>query len=125
MKYFAGNFDGVRSFESRRFLQSGSMEEEGYYTVDLEEPIRLPEGERFAVIVKMTTPGVWNPVAVEYQADEYTQNVTLDGKNGYLSQNGSYWQQTEKEFGTNVCLKAYTKEVPSDKLRSSHSVMSE
>ena len=123
--YFAGNFDGVRSFENRRFLQSGSMEEEGYYTVDLEEPIRLSEGERFAVIVKMTTPGVWNPVAVEYQADEYTQNVTLDGKNGYLSQNGSYWQQTEKEFGTNVCLKAYTKEVPSDKLRSSCSIMSE
>ena len=62
------------------------------------------------MVVKMTTPGEWNPVAVEYKSDEYTQNVTTEGKEGYLSQTGDYWQNTEEEFGTNVCLKAYTNE---------------
>jgi hypothetical protein len=68
------------------------------------------QGERFAVVVKLTTPGRNNPVAVEYRANEYTQNVTTVGKEGYLSQDGQRWQNTEERFGTNVCLKAYTVE---------------
>ena len=81
----------------------------GYYTIDLKQPVSLSMGEPFAVIVKITTPGSENPVAVEYQADEYTANVTLEGKNGYLSQYGERWEHTESGFGTNVCLKAYTR----------------
>lgn len=108
--YFVPDFAGPDSFGKKEFLQSYEMDAKGYYTLDLETPVALKEGERFAVVVKMTTPGEWNPVAVEYKSDEYTQNVTTEGKEGYLSQTGDYWQNTEEEFGTNVCLKAYTNE---------------
>lgn len=107
--YLVRNFESYEDFDRREFLQSGSMARAGYYTVDLEEERQLTAGERFAVIVKITAAGEKNPVAVEYQADEYTQNVTLDGKESYLSQYGTYWENTQERFGTNVCLKAYTR----------------
>ncbi len=107
--YIVHDFQDEESFEDMQYLQSATMENVGFYTIDLEEQEELRAGERFALVVKMTTPGVWNPVAVEYRVDEYTQNVTLEGKEGYLSWDGTNWQNTERAFGTNVCLKGYTK----------------
>lgn len=107
--YIVQDFASADDFERMEFLKSGSMERAGYYTVDLEKPPQLVKGERFAVIVKITAQGENNPVAVEYRADEYTQNVTLEGKESYLSQYGTYWENTQERFGTNVCLKAYTR----------------
>lgn len=110
--FYVNDFSGAQSFERRRILQSGHLQNMGYFTVDLEHPQELSAGERFAVIVKITTPGSGHPVAVEYRADEYTQNVVTEGRECYLSQTGEHWENTEKEFGTNVCLKAYTKNFP-------------
>lgn len=107
--YLVHDFADTRSFEKKIFLQSGTLQNEGYYTIDLEQPRTLFAGERFAVAVKLTTPGRTSPVAVEYRADQYTQNVTTEGKEGYISPNGSRWQNTEQRYGTNVCLKAYTR----------------
>ncbi|MCD8021791.1 MAG: lectin like domain-containing protein, partial [Lachnospiraceae bacterium] len=84
--------------------------EAGYYTVTLEDEQELAAGERFAVGVKITTPGAANPVAVEYHADEYTENVTTEGKESYLSQYGMSWENTQEKFETNVCLKVYTRD---------------
>ena len=58
--------------------------------------------------VKIITPGEASPVAVEYRADEYSQGVELEGKEGYLSPDGERWEQTETNYGSNVCLKAFT-----------------
>lgn len=106
--YLVHDFEDAGSFERMEFLRSGSAQRTGYYTEELSEPVRLAAGERFAVIVKMTTPEEKNPVAVEYRANDYTQNVVTEGKEGYISQYGKLWQNTEESFGTNVCLKAYT-----------------
>lgn len=108
--YLVKGFQDENSFEQKIFLQRGTLQRAGYYTIDLEQPISLTQGEPFAVIVRITTPGSENPAAVEYAADEYTQNVTLEGKNGYLSQSGERWEHTETSFGTNVCLKVYTRD---------------
>ena len=105
--YLVHDFENPESFASRKFLRAGSIERAGYYTVDLQMPEKLSEGERFAVVVKITTPGTNNPVAVEYRANEYTQTVVTEGKEGYLSQRGTKWQHTEESFETNVCLKVY------------------
>lgn len=107
--YLVRDFAGPQSFGEGEFLQGGALQNEGYYTVDLDQAGTLAEGERFAVAVKLVTPGRDNPVAVEYQADQYTMNVTTEGKEGYLSPNGRIWQNTEERYGTNVCLKVYTK----------------
>jgi C1A family cysteine protease len=107
--YLVHDFEDTDSFAEMEFLQSGTLPQPGYYTVDLEEPQHLQSGERFAAVVKITTPGAENPVAVEYRSDSYTQNVVTEGKEGYLSQNGSRWEYTEQKFGSNVCLKVYIK----------------
>ena len=90
-------------------LQVGSVQEAGYYTVDLEKAIALSKGEAFYVMVKIRTPGSRFPVAAEYHSDAHTATVTTDGKYGYLSSDGESWIHTEKTFGANICLKAYTK----------------
>ncbi len=108
--YLVHEFQGTASFDSMDYLQSGSFAEMGYYTVDLEQECSLSGGERFAVVVKITASEETNPVAVEYRADAYTQNVTTGGKESYLSQYGTNWENTQEKFGTNVCLKVYTQD---------------
>ena len=106
--YTVNDFEGESSFENRVFCQSGWIENSGYFTIDLEEAIPLEAGERFAVIVKIRTPGATKPVVVELHKDVYSETVTLEGKEGYLSLYGEIWEPTEERFETNVCLKAYT-----------------
>ena len=45
---------------------------------------------------------------MEYRKDAFTETVTTEGKEGYLSYAGTAWDNTEEKYGTNVCLKAYT-----------------
>lgn len=104
------DFLGEASFAKKELLAQGSFADIGYYTVDLADKPALLAGERFAVAVKLETPENMSPAAVEYAGDPDTQNVVLEGKEGYLSLNGKNWQNTEQSFGTNVCLKAYTQE---------------
>ncbi len=108
--YLVHDFDGTDSFAQMEYLQSGSMKDIGYYTVDLDAGQELTAGERFAVVIRIHVPGESNPVAVEYKSDEYTQNVTIEGKESYLSRYGSSWENTQEKFATNVCLKVYTKD---------------
>ncbi len=110
--YLAHDFEGPDSFSDMKFLQKNVLDQAGYYTVDLDEPEKLYAGERFAMIVKITTPGGKNPAAVEYRADACSQNVVTAGKEGYLSQDGTYWENTEQRFGSNVCLKGYVRFCP-------------
>lgn len=101
-------FTDAQSFSGMEYLQGGSFGRAGYYTVDLESRPALENGERFAVVVKLTTPGELLPAAVEYPKDQYVKQVITAGKEGYLSKSGEYWENTEEKFGSNVCLKAYT-----------------
>ena len=101
--------DGSNGREERTLLQAGSVQEAGYYTVDLEKAIALSKGEAFYVMVKIRTPRSRFPVAAEYHSDAHTATVTTDGKYGYLSSDGESWIHTEKTFGANICLKAYTR----------------
>lgn len=107
--YAVKPFEDTDSFGNRMLLTSGWIENSGYFTIELEEPVELEAGERFAVVVKITTPGATNPVVVEMHKDVYSENVTLEGKEGYLSCSGEVWENTEEKFQTNVCLKAYTR----------------
>ncbi|MCD7818297.1 MAG: lectin like domain-containing protein [Lachnospiraceae bacterium] len=106
--YLVHDFTGTDSLENMEYLQSGSFTDMGYYTIDLEDVQELASGERFAVAVKIDVPGAENPVAVEYHSDDFTQNVTTEGKESYISQYGTLWENTQEKFETNVCLKVYT-----------------
>ncbi len=101
-------FEGTGSFDDAQLLAEGSLEGIGYFTVPFEEGVRLAAGERFALVVDLHTEGAKKPVAVELKKDSYTQNVTLEGKEGYISLYGEEWESAEEKYGTNICLKAYT-----------------
>ena len=101
---------GVREMESledRRPAASGTLEDAGYYTVPLKRAVRLNQGGRFAVAVKIKSPGKIHPVAIEYDPGDGKRIVDISDGEGYLSHNGVRWDRAETE-GCNVCLKAYT-----------------
>lgn len=102
------DFEDDSSFYKRRSLQKGRLKEIGYYTVELNEPVRLESGQRFAVGIEIHTPGVRYPVATEYVAGESTKTVDISDGEGYISHNGVIWVRMEEKHQANICLKAYT-----------------
>lgn len=103
------DFKGTESFAERISIKEGKMKNAGYYTIDFKEEIKLKAGERFAVVVKIRTPGSERPIAIEYAADEATKEVDISDGEGYISLYGKSWDNTENTQGCNICLKAFTK----------------
>ncbi len=99
--------DGMEALNAPIFAGSGRMEYSGFYTVPLEKKVDLDEGEKFAVMVKITTPGAVHPAAIEYDGGEGVAQVDLSDGEGYLSRDGRRWEQVEETMGCNLCLKAY------------------
>ena len=93
---------------TRRLMAEGHLEEAGYYTIPLKRPVRLQKGQRFALVVKIKSPGKVHPVAIQYDAGDGKRRVVISGE-GYLSHNGKRWDRAEEE-NCDVCLKAYTTE---------------
>ena len=102
------DFSGASSLGYREKIGSGTISVKGYYTVPVTETFDLAGGERFALIVHITTEGADKPVAGETAKDEYTVNVSLENREGYISQDGVLWDETESVYAANICLKAYT-----------------
>ncbi len=63
--FIVEEFSNEESFESMRKIASGSFKHAGYYTVKLDEKVPMAFGQKIAVIVKITTPGINSPVAIE------------------------------------------------------------
>ena len=74
----------------------------------LKKKIPLEEGEKFAIIIKIMTPGTVHPVAIEYDSGDGIAEVDLTDGEGYLSYDGERWEHVEETQGCNVCLKVYT-----------------
>ena len=108
------NFSGTDSLSEAASGKSGIplgcgwIENPGFYTLRLRQPLSLPAGKRFAVVVFVDTPGTGRPVAVETRKDRYTDTVSLDGRESYISEDGTSWERTQTAYKTNVCLKLYT-----------------
>ena len=99
-------------FSDRTLLAKGTLQEMGYYTIDFETPIKIEAGERFGLVLKITTKGSIQPVAIEYQADEKKGTVDITDGEGYLSYDGIHFERTETAMECNICLKAYTRRIP-------------
>ena len=107
--YLVHSFENTDSFQEARLLAEGSLDGIGYFTINVEEAQQLEAGERFAVMVELHTDGSKKPVAVELKKDAFTQEVTLEGKEGYVSLYGEGWESAEEKHRANICLKAYTR----------------
>lgn len=111
--YTAANMDESVQLNRKALAAKGTLKNPGYYTIDLKNSVRLKAGERFAVIVNITTPGSVHPVAIEYQAPDKKSKVDLSDGEGYISFRGTAWERVEEKQKCNVCLKAYTRKIGS------------
>lgn len=92
-------------------VAEGRLSNGGFYTIPLNERIPLEDKERFAVIIKITTPNTIHPVAIEFDAGDGIARVDLTDGEGYLRDDGQNWERVEETQKCNLCLKAYTKNV--------------
>lgn len=106
--YLARHVKDSSDFERRELIAGGMFENAGFYTVPIKTLVPLDVGERFAVIVKITTPKTVHPIAIEYNAEDGKSEIDLNDGEGYISLRGSVWENTESGQNCNVCLKAYT-----------------
>ena len=72
----------------------------GYYTESLSTTVPLTKGEKFAVVVKFTTPGDNDPVPVQYKEAGYDDNApnAIPGQSFY-SLNGTTWNDLAVTYG--------------------------
>lgn len=94
------------------YVQSGYLQHPGFYTIELENPIFIEEGERFAAVVEIMTPDAACPIAVEYASEELGKAVDLSDGEGYISADNRHWERVEEEQSSNLCLKVYATEAP-------------
>ncbi len=115
--YILKVYTGVTGDPSTGTLQasattSGTLAQAGYHTVALTSPVTLTTGQKFAVVVQLTTPGYTRPVPIEYSVPGYSSNAAASAGQSYISSNGTIWQDTTTTATlsptTNVALKAFS-----------------
>lgn len=88
---------------------SGTLDTAGYHTVQLPNSVPITAGQRFSVVVKLTTPGYSYPICLERPYSGYATAATASTGQSYMSSNGTSWTDVAGSYAnTNVCLKAFT-----------------
>lgn len=106
--YVVRNLTGVDRLASRIRVAEGSVTDSGFYTIPFDNPQELERGERFAIVMYISTPGTTHPLAVEMQASTIEEgDVDISDGTSYISTNGLSWDSIEEGAGGNLCLKAY------------------
>lgn len=106
--YYVSDFEDENSFEEKKYIQSGTVKNAGYYTIDLKTSIQMEEEKKYAVVIKITTPNAVHPIAIEYKAGRDTKTVDISDGEGYISLTGKSWEHVEESKNCNLCLKMYT-----------------
>ena len=105
--YFVDTFEGTASFSDKVQIASGTLNNAGYYTIPVDE-YNLAAGNKYAVVVKISTPNSVHPIAIEYNDGNLTSTVDIADGEGYISFNASQWERVEETQNCNICLKMYT-----------------
>ena len=89
---------------------TGSFPYAGYHTLTLSRPVSLMAGQKFAVVVKFTTPLGFNfPVPTEEPIQGYDSTASASAGQSYVSSNGTLWTDITSVFAnTNVNIRAFT-----------------
>ncbi|QZY55697.1 lectin like domain-containing protein [Crassaminicella profunda] len=106
--WIATDFNNINSLKDKRKIKKGSIETMGYHTIPLDD-IELKPNTKFAVIVKLTTKGSKDPIAIESPKGKYASKAKASTNESFISSNGESWTDlTTREVNANVCLKAFT-----------------
>lgn len=90
---------------------SGTLEYTGYHTISLNSPVPVSTGEKFSVVVRLSTPGYDFPIPVEdRKSSQLTDQASSRSGQSFISDDGTTWSDL-KDFSqfsnANVCLKAF------------------
>jgi C1A family cysteine protease/PKD repeat protein len=89
--------------------QSGKSSYAGYHTIPLNSGVQLKAGQKFSVVLKLTTTGYGYPIAIEYPYPNYSSKATANAGESFVSYDGNDWTDITKYYSnTNVCIKAFT-----------------
>jgi PGF-pre-PGF domain-containing protein len=89
--------------------QIGTMPFAGYHMVPLSSGVKLKAGQKFAVVLKLTTSGYGYPVAIESPESGYSSKAKANVGESFVSYDGIEWDDITAYFSnTNVCIKAFT-----------------
>ncbi|MEN6349162.1 MAG: lectin like domain-containing protein [Syntrophomonas sp.] len=87
---------------------SGKISAPGYYTRSFKKPVPLTAGQRFSLVVKLTTPGYEYPIPVEMPISGYSSNASSELGQSFISRNGRSWKDINTVWeNTNVCIKGF------------------
>ena len=89
--------------------QTGTSAYPGYFTVSLDTPVALAEGQRFSIALKLTTPGYNYPLPIEYAVSGYSSAATAAAGQSFYSVEGISWYDLASWNTTaNFCIKGYS-----------------
>lgn len=106
--YVVKNFTDTGSLANRILAAEGKLGNSGFYTIDFDRSVSVAAGEKYAVILYISTPGAEKPLAIEFAADEFTSTVDISDGESYISSMGTSWESLEKTQNSNLCLKVYS-----------------
>ncbi len=85
----------------------GTIAHIGYHTVALTPPVDVIAGQRFSVVLRLTSPGYNYPICLEGPVSGYCSAASANPGESFISPNGSYWVDLTSAYPEdNVCLKA-------------------
>ncbi|KDR94631.1 Cysteine protease, C1A family [Peptoclostridium litorale DSM 5388] len=106
--YAVSDYSGEDDLSKMNKVGEGFLEMPGYHTVDIEYPVYVKAGKRFAIAVKISTPGDECPIAIEENLPGYLNAASSNHGESYTSANGYRWYDlAKKRYGSSVCLKVY------------------
>jgi C1A family cysteine protease/PKD repeat protein len=92
------------------FSGSGTSTFAGYHTIPLGTNVPLNTGQKFSVVLKLTTPGYNYPIALETPISGYSSKARANPGESFISPDGKTWADitTAYSSNTNICIKAFT-----------------
>jgi hypothetical protein len=89
-------------------MTAGNIATAGYHTIGLPAPVSVSAGQKFSVVVKLTTPDYNYPIPLERPWSGYSSRATASAGQSYMSSSGASWTDVATYYSnTNVCLKAF------------------
>ncbi len=88
--------------------KTGTIDTAGYHTIRLDSPVSITTGQKFSVVIRLTTPGYGYPIPLERPYGGYSSGASASTGQSYMSSNGTSWSDVATTYSnTNVCLKAF------------------
>jgi C1A family cysteine protease len=89
--------------------QTGTIALPGYHSVTLATPVAVTSGQKFSIVVKLTTPNYNYPVPMESPISGYSSQATSSAGQSYISSAGTSWTDLTSYYANrNVCVKGFT-----------------